>query len=503
MEGYVMDWEPADKVQKNEQGQYRAFIGGHWIPVQRAQKSDKGEFRVQRFTPTDVTSETPETPEKPSLTEKTKDFFTKRDPGHEFSMKNVYESMGAGAALGGVAGGFAGGVGAIPGAVTGAGVGLVGGLAGETARTIGASPAVAMATEAVGGGLASVGRQATAILAKGLMNLHAKSASKEAMKLAEEFGAPSVKADIVEQQVKAKALGKKPESIPVEQTVRTDLVQQSHYGDLARLGIPVKAGEKPTDALRNVIYGNMDTLVKSGKPFATSPEMGALGGDLQTLLNRNLISREQVGAIQKILKNQVSKDPKTAAKANEDILSLLQSGGVYSAREEMKKKIGEEAQFAIRQRVGQYYKNNLGKSPGFEELKTMERQDFQAKALDSIPNMVRENFKDTTSAAFKSNMENIANSGPDGKQAFVTALKTHFYDKSPSDFMKEFNRLRKPLQESGVMDAKALDQLRVVLERIPKDIPKERWKIMAIRAFQGTAYAEIARGAREITGNNQ
>jgi hypothetical protein len=44
-----MSWEPAEKVQKNEAGEYRAFIGGQWIPVQKAQKSESGEYRVERF----------------------------------------------------------------------------------------------------------------------------------------------------------------------------------------------------------------------------------------------------------------------------------------------------------------------------------------------------------------------------------------------------------------------------------------------------------------------
>lgn len=41
-------WEPAEKVQKNANGEYRALIGGEWIPVQKAQKSPAGEFRIMR-----------------------------------------------------------------------------------------------------------------------------------------------------------------------------------------------------------------------------------------------------------------------------------------------------------------------------------------------------------------------------------------------------------------------------------------------------------------------
>ena len=44
-----MSWEPAERVQKNDKGEYRAFIGGGWVPVQKAQKNEAGLYRVQRF----------------------------------------------------------------------------------------------------------------------------------------------------------------------------------------------------------------------------------------------------------------------------------------------------------------------------------------------------------------------------------------------------------------------------------------------------------------------
>ena len=46
-----MTWEAAERVQKNDQGQFRAMIGGKWIPVAKAQKDDSGAFRVMRAGP--------------------------------------------------------------------------------------------------------------------------------------------------------------------------------------------------------------------------------------------------------------------------------------------------------------------------------------------------------------------------------------------------------------------------------------------------------------------
>ena len=43
-----MEWETAEKVQKNYDGRYRAMINGEWVPVEKAQKNAEGKFRVMR-----------------------------------------------------------------------------------------------------------------------------------------------------------------------------------------------------------------------------------------------------------------------------------------------------------------------------------------------------------------------------------------------------------------------------------------------------------------------
>ena len=39
-------WQSAEKVQKNDAGEFRAMINGQWIPAAKAQKNEAGEFRV-------------------------------------------------------------------------------------------------------------------------------------------------------------------------------------------------------------------------------------------------------------------------------------------------------------------------------------------------------------------------------------------------------------------------------------------------------------------------
>lgn len=61
----MADWESAEKVQKNDAGEYRAMIGGVWVPVAKAQKSATGEYRVMRgAAPSASPAPTPEPKEE-------------------------------------------------------------------------------------------------------------------------------------------------------------------------------------------------------------------------------------------------------------------------------------------------------------------------------------------------------------------------------------------------------------------------------------------------------
>lgn len=54
-----MAWEPAERVQKNSRGEYRAMIGGEWVPVTAAQKNASGQFRVDRGAGQDAVAAQP------------------------------------------------------------------------------------------------------------------------------------------------------------------------------------------------------------------------------------------------------------------------------------------------------------------------------------------------------------------------------------------------------------------------------------------------------------
>ena len=56
-----VSWEFAERVQKNDAGEFRALISGEWLPVEKAQKNDSGQFRIQRFQaqPKNIQSQEP------------------------------------------------------------------------------------------------------------------------------------------------------------------------------------------------------------------------------------------------------------------------------------------------------------------------------------------------------------------------------------------------------------------------------------------------------------
>jgi hypothetical protein len=92
-----MDWEPAERVQKSDAGEYRAMIGGEWMPVAKAQKSSTGEYRVMRG---EVSTAEPAQPVKIGMdafpdtlreTLQNTDWGTRNIAGAGTALTNLYE----------------------------------------------------------------------------------------------------------------------------------------------------------------------------------------------------------------------------------------------------------------------------------------------------------------------------------------------------------------------------------------------------------------------------
>lgn len=118
-----MAWEQAERVQKNDAGEYRAFIGGEWIPVAKAQKNDAGQFRVERIPAPKI-----ESPQQASTSPEVPQ-WGRENPTLYGVVGAARETLGPIAeALGTAAGAVAGTVGGTPGlgTIVGAGAGYAG-----------------------------------------------------------------------------------------------------------------------------------------------------------------------------------------------------------------------------------------------------------------------------------------------------------------------------------------------------------------------------------------
>lgn len=394
---------------------------------------------------------------------------------HSFSGHSVEES----AAIGGVIGGV---LGRSPvAALGGAAVGALSGFAGETARTAGASELAAFGIEVAAGGLVgavkAIGKTALDIGTRAIASYPIYAAMKKSVAAAEEFAPTSATMSKAEKAVKERILGVKPEVIPVTQTQHQVAAQRALQKELTKSGVVVPQGEKASTVVRAHLTSQMTDLTGQGKAFIQSPEAQTLGKDLQGLVQRKLVKPAELDTISSLLKNQTSKLGTVAPKANVDMLNLIQNGGQYVEDGTVKTLISPEAQSALRVHFNTYLQAN-GKGAMYDVLKKTEATEFQAKAVDEIPGMLREGFKHTKGDEFAKTLLDVKHSGPEGQKLFRQALTAHFNAVHPERFQYEFNRIAHDIKatKSGVISDGQLDHVQELLRGIPKGISTEKLK---------------------------
>lgn len=112
-----MTWQSAERVQKNDAGEYRALINGEWVPAVKAQKNSAGEYRVELAEQQKFTSD--QTPMQTNVPE-----WGQRNPRLYGVAGALTETIRPFAEFGGLmAGGIAGAPLGPAGSVAGAGLG--------------------------------------------------------------------------------------------------------------------------------------------------------------------------------------------------------------------------------------------------------------------------------------------------------------------------------------------------------------------------------------------
>lgn len=365
----------------------------------------------------------------------------------EFSWRDVGTSAAMGAGLGTVIGGPAGGV---IGGITGG----ISGVAGEVAGTQGVSPIGRFATELVAGGVPQVG-----------VNLAQRfGASIRTRNLAKLFKEPELDQKANE-TAKTILFGKRqlPEGYTVANSDATQAnLRRQYLGETDETMGAFAPGKKVSDILRDKLYTGLQTARDENKAFLKSDEFKGLMEDLKDLRARDMLDGTSLKSLTTILGEEMSNRPNVREKASQDILNLIQNGGVYTvakkgAEVETKTKINEATRAALKKRFDEYLERNMG-SKAYSELKAVEAAEFAAQARDEIPLILQSNFK-YGSPEMDAVLSSIKNS-PEGKKDFATAVMQHLrgFDEE-AKILSEFSRLRPALKEAGVFSSEEISNI--------------------------------------------
>ncbi|CAB4240831.1 hypothetical protein UFOVP22_13 [uncultured Caudovirales phage] len=449
--------------------------------------------------------------------------FTSPTTPEDFSMKDV-----------GVEGAIGAGIGAALGAptligvpaatLTGGILGLTSGLAGETSRAMGNSPATTLAAET----LAGLGIQGAGIATKGIAKLLPWKGRVISNLLPGNLEANASKI------VGEKMFGKDTYGV-LHTTENSEATQNALKQELFGNDINVLdnlSNEKVSNILRNDFYNSVKdlkeqtlnitnpiekvtnlfskriappvaTTSKLPNVFSVSPEYKALMTDISALAERDRMSPAEIKSLQTILRNELSKNPIIADTAHQDVLNLLQNGGIYTiakkgAEVETKTKIPEEARTALVKRFDQYLERNVGEKQ-YSILKNAEKQEFIAEARDAIPTLINENFR-LGSPEFTKAISLIEQS-PTGKQEVINAFNQHLKSlDNPEDMKKAYNSIAPKLRALKILDRQTSSNISQKIAAIPKGV-SDLVRNQTIKNL--LIFPAISTATSEVVGNDK
>lgn len=454
-------------------------------------------------------------------------WFTSPTIPQEFSGKRVLESTGYGAGIGAALGAPTG-LGVVPGAVAGGFSGLASGIGGEFARMSGAPQSAILATEILSGGLPTLTKN---ILAKGLTAFPGRSKS-----LAQLFESPQVEREI-NTELRTMMFGKPKINVnyTTENTLATqENLRQNFLGETVETLGTTEPTKKVSDILRGRLYDTLknlkdqSTIVIEETParfdslrmqiapatskvskvpnvFINSPEYKQLSSQLIDLRKRNLLTASEFKNLRTTLAEDLSTRPGVAENASQDILNLIQNGGVYTVQKKggeaiTQQKIPEEARKLLKEQFDNYLERTVG-GKQYEILKQAEKAEFIAKARDEIPAILETGFK-YGSAEMDEVLNSIKNS-PEGRKDFSEAVMQHLYNiPDAKKMVSEFNRLRPALIESKVFTPKEVAGIYTKIKSFEpiKDQAVKRKQLQNAIVFPiiGAQSAEMAQPNRAV-----
>lgn len=403
----------------------------------------------------------------------------------DFNWENVSKSGNIGAGVGGAIGLATGGpVGAIAGAAGGGLAGLTGGVAGELSATFGASPATQLTTELAGGGIPTILQKLGGASLIKILNYRLGRAT-DLTKDGAKFTKDEVEATLAAKEAvygKAKFKG-------MYTSDSSDATQE-----LLRKNFNVQGEGQVSDILRQDLYKSLTTLKDQPNAvpnvFRTSPEYKELIADLESLSKRaGKVGKGDIRNIEKVVSNELSKDPKVAPYALPDLFNLIQNGGsfegkvIVNGKPEITKLITEPVRLKTVEYFDKFLQRTTG-APQYSALKAAEKLEFQASAMDSIPTILSGNMKNLETT-WNSALDNISKT-PEGKEMFKNAVNQHFLmlgkeaetaagktvgmQTTPKALTAELSRLRPALEYTGIMTKQEIEAINKTFASLPKNI---------------------------------
>jgi hypothetical protein len=249
----------------------------------------------------------------------------------------------------------------------------------------------------------------------------------------------------------------------------------------------IASDKKASAVVREQLYKDVEKLRMGGTTatpvgtktfntgFVTSPEHKELITELERLAKSNEMTSAEKKALNNILKLEVSKDPVDQARFTDYLTNYIQNGGAFQVssidgKPQISQKINEKMQAVLRDKFDAYLERNLGEK-AFSNLKSLERQEFQAEALDLIPAFIKS--KGTLDPKdYQKIISNVKNS-PTVRQDFSKALMQHLSDPkfdTSDKLLKEFRKYNKDLVDLGIFDRKQIQEFYTKLNNFDKKV---------------------------------
>lgn len=272
--------------------------------------------------------------------------------------------------------------------------------------------------------------------------------------------------------------------------------QDNILKNVTDLGINIQPKETPVDALKRSLYADMDKLsigsiekpgtlgvaiTGSSAPVTVTPKgVRDIAPILKSRLESAGAKPREMFAIRNILLKQTDKNPSVREAAHKELLTLIQQGGFYNSKSgKIDEVLSENTQEALKIGYGNYISKTQGRDV-YNTLVDSWRQEFNAKAMDDIPQLITGGFKGKD---LENSLNNIKQH-PEGKRLLRTAIASYFKTLPEEQVAKEWINLKNILEETNSLDKTTITDLNKAVGAFTSKTAAGKFKDMSANALK-------------------